>query len=101
MILIRTAHMCELLAALLEIIAVLGLDGILDSAGNGIVGAQHRALDELDPTSLATTQTTANTGTSAGLLALPPSLGGAGLAARVWRGSAGRVLGTSIVVTTG
>lgn len=94
-----TAHMCEFLAALLQVIAVLGLDGILNSTGNRVVGAQHRALDELDLAGLAAAQATR--GTTAGLLPLAPSLGRAGLTAGVWRGCASRILGGSIVGTAG
>lgn len=94
-----TAHVCELLAALLQVIAVLGLDGILNGTGDWVVGAQHRALDELDLAGLAAAQATRN-GT-AGLLPLAPSLGGAGLTARIWRGYASRILSGSIVVTAG
>lgn len=77
-----TAHVGELLATALEVVAVLGLDGVLDGRGDGVVGTQNGALDKLDLTGHTTLETAS--GTSAGLLSLPPCFGRAGLAPLVW-----------------
>ena len=68
-----TAHVCKLLAAALEIIAVLGLDGVLDGRRHRVVGTQNGALDKLDLTGHTTLE--AATSGSAGLLSLSPCLG--------------------------
>lgn len=78
-----TSHVGELLAAALEVVAVLCLDGVLDGRRHGVVGAENGALDKLDLTGHTTLEAAGDT---AGLLALPPGLGGAGLAPLVWRG---------------
>lgn len=65
--------MRKLLAASLEIISVLGLHGILDSTGDGVVGAEDGALNELDFTRGISLQATS--GTTARLLALSPCFG--------------------------
>lgn len=77
-----TAHVGKLLATALEVIAVLGLDGVLDGRGDGVVGTQNGTLDKLDLTGHTTLEATG--GTSAGLLSLPPCFGRAGLAPLVW-----------------
>jgi hypothetical protein len=64
---------CELLAASLEVVSVLGLNGILNGAGHRVVGAQDGTLSKLDFTGSIALETTA--GTSTRLLALPPGLG--------------------------
>lgn len=74
--------MSKFLAAALQVVAVLGLDGVLDSGGDRVVGAQHGTLHKLDLAG----QTALEPNTSAGLLPLPPCLCGAGLAPRIWRG---------------
>jgi hypothetical protein len=83
-----TSHVGELLAAALEIIAVLCLDGILDGAGHGVVCAKHGALHKLDLTRHAALESTADA--AAGLLSLSPCFGGARLAPGIWRGCAVR-----------
>ena len=80
--------MREFLAAALEVIAVLCLDGILDSRGNGVVGTENGTLDELDLTRHTTLEATSCGYGAARLLSLPSGLGRAGLAALVGRGSA-------------
>lgn len=79
--------MGEFLAATLEIIAVLGLNGILDGTGSGVVDTQDGTLDQLDLSGRITSQTTtaATAGASRGL-SLPPCLGGGSLTASI-RGS--------------
>lgn len=79
----RTAHVCELLAAALEVVAVLCLDGVLNSRGHWVVCRQDGALDELDLTGHAALQAAGGSNSTAGLLALSPGLGRAGLAALV------------------
>jgi hypothetical protein len=82
-----TSHVREFLTATLEVVAVLGLDGVLDGAGHGVVGAEDGALDELDLARHATLQATAaglNSG-AAWLLALSPVGRRAGLAPRIGR----------------
>ena len=81
-----TSHVCELLAAALEIVAVLGLDGILDGARHGIVGAEDGALHKLDLAGHAALEAAGCCSATAGLLSLPPCGGRAGLAARIRRG---------------
>lgn len=75
--------MGELLAAALEVVAILGLDGILNSTGHGIVDTEDGALDKLDLPGGITTQVTL-----LGSLSLAPGLGGGGLTASVRRGHA-------------
>jgi hypothetical protein len=81
-----TAHVCELLTAALKVIAVLRLDGVLDSRGHGVIRRQNGALHELDLTGHATLEATSSSNGTAGLLALSPGLGRAGLAPLVWGG---------------
>lgn len=66
--------MGEFLAAALQIVAVLGLDGILNGTRDGVVNTQHGTLNQLDLTGGITTQAT--TTFSAGGLSLTPGLGG-------------------------
>lgn len=88
-----TSHMRKLLASALQVIAVLGLDGILDSTGDRIVGAENLALDELDLPGLSTLETAGHLGGwAAWSLPLPPCFGGAGLAPLV--GRFGTLMGT-------
>lgn len=89
-----TAHVCELLTAALEVVAVFGLDGVLDGRGHGVVCRQNGALDELDLTGHATLQAARSSDSTARLLTLSPGLGRAGLAPLVWRG--GPVGGTKV-----
>lgn len=86
--------MCKLLAAALEIVAVLCLDGILNGTGHRVVGAEHGALHQLDLTGHAALETAGSSYSAAGLLSLAPGLGGAGLAPLIWRG---RPLGSAKV----
>ena len=81
-----TAHVCKLLAAALEVVAVLGLDGVLDSRRHGVVCRQDGALHELDLTGHAALETAGSSDSTAGLLALSPGLGRAGLAPLVGGG---------------
>lgn len=79
--------MGEFLAATLEVIAVLSLDGILDGTGRGVIDTQDGTLDQLDLSGRITSQTTAaapGAGATGGL-PLAPCLGGGGLAASVRR----------------
>jgi hypothetical protein len=85
---VLTSHVGKLLAAALEIVAVLGLDGVLDGAGHGVVGTENGALYELDLTGHATLEATGSSDGTTGLLTLSPGLGGAGLAPLVWGGCA-------------
>jgi hypothetical protein len=87
----RVAHVGELLAASLEVVAVLGLDRVLDGARDRVVGAEDGALDELDLAGGVALQGRGAAGRAAGLGALPPVLDGAGLAARVRRLGARRL----------
>jgi hypothetical protein len=67
-----TSHVCELLAAAFEIIAVLGLDGVLDGAGHGVVGAEDGALDKLDLTRHAALEAAGSRDSTTRLLTLSP-----------------------------
>lgn len=83
--------MGELFGAALDIIAIFGLDGILDGTGSGIVDAQDGTLHQLDLTSSITSQAatlavqTPSRGTT-GSLSLPPGFCGGSLTACI-RGS--------------
>lgn len=77
-----TSHVGKLFAAALEVVAVLGLDGILDGTGHGVVDAEDGALDELDLAGGIAAEV------ALGRLALAPGLGRRGLAAAVGRGDA-------------
>jgi hypothetical protein len=79
-----TAHVCKLLAAALKVIAVLGLDGILNSTGHRVVGTEYGTLHKLDLTGHAALEATSCSDSAAGLLSLTPCCGRAGLAPRVW-----------------
>lgn len=81
-----TAHVCELLAAALKVVAVLRLNCVLNSRGHRVVCGQHGTLDELDLTGHTTLETASGSDGTTRLLALAPGLGRAGLAPRVWRG---------------
>jgi hypothetical protein len=81
-----TSHVCEFLAAALKVVAVLGLDGVLDGTRNRVVGAENGALDKLDLTGQTTLEATGSCGGTAGLLTLSPGFSRAGLAPLVWRG---------------
>ena len=63
------AHVGELAAAALDI-PILRLDGVPDSAGDGIIDAQDGTLDKLDLTGTVTLQTAS----SLGLLTTKPAL---------------------------
>lgn len=74
--------MGELFAAALQVIAIFGLDRILNGTRNGIIDTQDGALNKLDlaggiPPEVATAISTA------GCLSLAPSLNGRSLAAGV------------------
>lgn len=83
--------MRKLLTAALQVVAVLGLDGILDGTGHGVVGTQDGALDQLDLTGSIALEAA---GGSTGLLALCPASGrGSRVAAVKGRGVvAGRTI---------
>jgi hypothetical protein len=89
---VLTAHVRKLLATALEVIAVLRLDGVLDGRRHGVVGAENRALDELDLAGHAALEAARRCHRAARLLSLSPCLGRARLAALVWRRGA---LGTA------
>lgn len=98
-----TAHVCKLLAAALEVVAVLCLDGVLNGRRHWVVCRQDGALDELDLTGHATLEAAGSSNSAAGLLALSPGLGRAGLAPLVWRGCAvgSAKLGSRLVAARG
>ena len=81
-----TSHVGELFAAALEVVAVLGLDGILDGTGHGVVGTEDGALDKLDLAGHAALEAAGCGDGTAGLLSLPPCGSRAGLAPRIGRG---------------
>lgn len=72
--------MRKLFTSMLQIIPVLGLNCILNSAGNRIVGAENRPLHKLDFTCSGALQTRS----SSWCLSLTPGLGRAGIAAAIW-----------------
>lgn len=76
--------MSKLLAAALHVVAVLGLNRILDSAGHWVVDTQDGTLYQLDSTGGISAQVSSSISTS-GSLSLAPSLGRRGLAASVRR----------------
>ena len=81
-----TSHVGEFLAATLEIVAVFGLDGILDGTGDWVVDTQDGTLNQLDLSGGITSQTTACAATArrtTGSLSLTPSLCGRGLTAGI------------------
>lgn len=94
-----TSHVGKLLAAALEVVTVLGLDGVLDGAGHGVVGTEDGALDELDLSRHAALEAASGCHGATRLLTLAPCLGGACLAALVGRGGAlgGAILGGGVV----
>jgi hypothetical protein len=97
-----TAHVRELLASALEVISVLGLDGILDGTRHGVVGAENRALHKLDLARHAALEAAGGSNGTAGLLSLPPCCGRAGLAPCVWgRCSLRRAKVCRVVVAAG
>lgn len=73
-----TSHVGELLAATLQIIAVLGLNSILNSTWHGVVDAENRTLNQLNLTSgiSAKTSTAATALGTTRRLALAPGLCG-------------------------
>lgn len=80
-----TSHVGKLLAAALQVVSVLGLHGILDGAGDGVVGTENGALHQFDLTGQATLETTATASSCTRLLPLFPGLCRAGVAAGIWR----------------
>ena len=76
--------MSKFLAAALHVVAVLGLDRILDGAGHWVVDTQDGALDQLDSTGGISAQVSSSISPS-GSLSLAPSFGRRGLAASVRR----------------
>ncbi len=98
-----TAHVCEFLAAAFEVIAVFGLNGILDGRGHGVVSGQDGALHELDLTGHAALEAASCSCSTTGLLALSPGLGGARLAPLVWgrRALSSAKLSSRLVATRG
>lgn len=87
-----TSHVGEFLASALHIIAVSGLDGVLDGAGSGIINTQDRTLHQLDLSGGIATQAASfgapNAASASWGLSLAPCLGGRGLTAGVWGGDA-------------
>lgn len=79
-----TSHVRELFASALQVVAVLGLDGILNGTGDRVIHTQDGALDQLDFASRISTQVSspATDSTSRGL-SLAPGLDGRRLAAGV------------------
>lgn len=78
--------MGEFLTAALQVISVLGLDGILDGAGNWVVDAENGTLYQLDLTGGISTEATSTAAlVPTGGLSLAPCLGGRGLTASVGR----------------
>jgi hypothetical protein len=100
---VLTSHVCKLLAAALEVIAVLGLDGILDGAGHGIIGTENGALHKLDLARHTALEATSCSNGTAGLLSLSPGGGRARFASRIWGGRPlwCTVLGTRAVAASG
>jgi hypothetical protein len=97
-----TSHVRELLATALKVVAVLSLDGVLDGTRNRVVGTENGALDKLDLTGQTTLEATGSRGSTAGLLALSPGFGRAGLAPLIRRGCpVGRAEITRRVVGSG
>jgi len=78
-----TSHVGKLLTAALEVVAVLGLDGVLDGARHGVVGAEDGSLDQLDLARHAALEAAGSGNGTTGLLTLAPCLSGARLAALV------------------
>lgn len=87
----RTSHVCKLFTSTLQVIAVLGLDGVLNGAGHRVINTQNRALNQLDLTGCISTQipTAGSISTSRGL-SLAPGLRGGGLTAGVRGGHPAR-----------
>lgn len=83
--------MCEFLASTLEIIAVFGLDSVLDGAGGGIINAQDRTLHQFDLSRRIPAQASAAfTASSSGSLSLAPCLDGRCLTPGIGRGDTSR-----------
>lgn len=81
-----TSHVGEFLTAALQVISVLGLDGILDGAGNWVVDAENGTLYQLHLTGGISTEATSTAAlVPTGGLSLAPCLGGRGLTASVGR----------------
>lgn len=80
-----TSHMGKLFAAALKVVAVLGLDGVLDRTGHRVVDTEDRALDKLNLPGSITPEVTL-----LGSLSLAPGLGGRGLAAGIGRRNTSR-----------
>ena len=72
--------MRELFAAMLQIIPILGLNGVLNSTGNRIVGAEDGSLYELDFTRSGTLQAASS---PTGNLSLAPGLSRASVATAI------------------
>lgn len=91
---IRTSHVSEFFSATtVHIVAVLGLYGILDGTGDGVVYTQNWALDQLDlsgSVAAKTAASTSSTSSTSGRLSLPPSLSGGSLTASIGRRDATR-----------
>jgi hypothetical protein len=85
-----TSHVSELFAASLEVVAVLGLNGILNGTGHGVVDAQDGTLDQLHLTGGITAQVTTTARSPSRSLSLAPGLGGRGLASSVGGGHPAR-----------
>lgn len=82
-----TSHVRKLFAAALEIVAVLGLDGILNGTWDWVIHTQDGALNQLDLTSRISTQISTTTVSTSRGLSLAPGLDGRSLAAGVRRGN--------------
>ena len=76
-----TAHVSKLLAATLEVVSVLCLDGILNGTRHGVVGTQDIALDQLDLTCGIALEATAASSRTTDLRSCFPCLGRCGLCA--------------------
>lgn len=78
--------MGELLGAALDIIAVFGLDGILDSTGSRVVDTEDGTLHQLDLTGGITAQATTPARGTPRSLSLAPGFCGGSLTAGIRRG---------------
>ena len=81
--------MGEFFTSTLQIIAILGLNGILDGTGDGVVHTEDRTLDQLDLSGGITAQAAAAAARgTAGSLSLTPGLIGGGFTAGIGRSDA-------------
>lgn len=80
-----TSHMGELFATALKVVAVLGLDSVLDCTGYRVVDTEDRALNKLNLPRGITSEVAL-----LGSLSLAPGFGGRGLTAGIGRRNASR-----------